>query len=59
MRHVRYITISATYGAADIRVERETAHARSVQHGFGLNNFKLDSTLWFAPVIHMKIIGGP
>ena len=56
---MRYITISATYGAADIRVERETAHARSVQHGFGLNNFKLDSTLWFAPVIHMKIIGGP
>ena len=54
---MRYIAISTTYRASDIRIQREARHARRVQHGAGLNDFELDGVLWFARVTHMKIIG--
>ncbi len=50
-----YIAIGAAYGASDVRIQREAAHARSVQHGARLNDFERNGVLWFAWMTHMKI----
>src|SRR5205085_10190468 len=56
MLHMRHVAVGATYWASLVRVEREAAHARAIQHRTRLNDVELDGPLWLALRLHSQSI---
>jgi hypothetical protein len=59
VRHVRHVTVGAADGAADVRVQREPAHAGAIQDGLRPDVADLDRVLGLSSVTHTRIIGVP
>ena len=56
VRHVRNVAVGAAYSATHVRVQREPAHARTIQDRLWLYDVELDRVLRLAFMSHTLII---